>query len=464
MTPTILQVSYLLASILFILALRGLSSPGSARRGILLAEIGMLIAIVGTLLHREIISYTWIAVSMAVGSVIGVAISAWIPMTKMPERIAFSHAFGGLAAALVGVSEYYTDIHAGHELGALKMGALGFECMLGSLTFTGSLMAFGKLQGLITGAPVTYPFQNKSNIALFFGAVGMVIYMIFFPTNESVFYTMFGIGFALGILLVLPIGGADMPVVISLLNSYAGLAACATGFALKNNILIIAGSLDGSSGFLLSIMMSKAMNRSFANVLFGAFGTGDAKPVAALPAGAGASYNEGTVDEAAEVLAAAQSVIVIPGYGMAVSQAQHAVRDLMNLLISKNATVRYAIHPVAGRMPGHMNVLLAEANVPYDQLFDLDAINDDFAQTDVVLVVGANDVVNPAAKTNPGSPIYGMPVFNVEQAKTAIVLKRSMNTGFAGIENDLFVSPNTMMVLGDAKKTLTSLSQALKAA
>jgi NAD(P) transhydrogenase subunit beta len=291
----------------------------------------------------------------------------------------------------------------------------------------------------------------------------MIIYMIFFPTNETVFYTMFGIGFALGILLVLPIGGADMPVVISLLNSYAGLAACATGFALKNNILIIAGSLDGSSGFLLSIMMSKAMNRSFANVLFGAFGTGDAKPTAALPPGQGPSYNEGTVDEAAEVLAAAQSVIVIPGYGMAVSQAQHAVRDLMNLLIAKNATVRYAIHPVAGRMPGHMNVLLAEANVPYDQLFDIDMINDDFAQTDVVLVVGANDVVNPAAKTNPGSPIYGMPVFNVEMAKTAIVLKRSMNTGFAGIENDLFVSPNTMMVLGDAKKTLTSLTNALKA-
>jgi NAD(P) transhydrogenase subunit beta len=462
MTPTVLQVCYLVSSVLFILALRGLSSPGSARRGILLAEIGMLIAIVGTLLHKDIISYTWIAVSMAVGSVIGVAISAWIPMTKMPERIAFSHAFGGLAAALVGVSEYYTAIHAGHELTSLKMGALGFECLLGSLTFTGSLMAFGKLQGLITGAPVTYPLQNKTNILLFFGAVGMAIYMIFDQGNTSLFYTMLGIGFALGVLLVLPIGGADMPVVISLLNSYAGLAACATGFALKNNILIIAGSLDGSSGFLLSIMMSRAMNRSFANVLFGAFGTGDTKPLQALPA-SGASYNEGTVDEAAEVLSAAQSVIVIPGYGMAVSQAQHAVRDLMNLLLAKHATVRYAIHPVAGRMPGHMNVLLAEANVPYDQLFDLDAINDDFAQTDVVLVVGANDVVNPAAKTNPGSPIYGMPVFNVEQAKTAIVLKRSMNPGFAGIENDLFVSPNTMMVLGDAKKTLTSLTQAIKA-
>jgi H+-translocating NAD(P) transhydrogenase subunit beta len=463
---TQLQLAYLIASVLFILALRGLSSPESARRGILLAEIGMFIAVVGTLLHRDIVNYTWIAVAMAIGSVIGGAISIWIPMTKMPERIAFSHAFGGLAAALVGVTEYYTAVHStagAHELGALKMGALGFECYLGALTFTGSLMAFGKLQGFITGAPVTYPLQNKTNILLFFGAAGMAIYMVFFPASTTVFYGMLGLGFALGVLLVLPIGGADMPVVISLLNSYAGLAACATGFALQNNILIIAGALDGASGFILSVMMSKAMNRSFANVLFGAFGTGESTPGAApaLPA-SGASYNEGSVEEAAEILRAAQSVIVIPGYGMAVSQAQHAVRDLMNQVLARGATVKYAIHPVAGRMPGHMNVLLAEANVPYDQLFDLDDINDDFAQTDVVLVVGANDVVNPAAKTNPQSPIYGMPVFNVDQAKTAIVLKRSMNTGFAGIENDLFVSPNTMMVLGDAKKTLTSLNAAVK--
>jgi H+-translocating NAD(P) transhydrogenase subunit beta len=462
MTPA-LQLAYLVASVLFILALRGLSSPESARRGILYAEIGMFIAVVGTLLHRDIVNYTWIAVAMAIGSVIGGAISIWIPMTKMPERIAFSHAFGGLAASLVGVTEYYTAIHAGHELGALKMGALGFECYLGALTFTGSLMAYGKLQGLITGAPITYPAQNATNIGLFLGAATMAIYMVFFPANATVFYAMLGVGFALGVLLVLPIGGADMPVVISLLNSYAGLAACATGFALSNNILIIAGALDGASGFLLSIMMSKAMNRSFANVLFGAFGTGEAQPggAPALPA-SGASYNEGTIEEAAEVLRAAQSVIVIPGYGMAVSQAQHAVRDLMNQMLTRGATVKYAIHPVAGRMPGHMNVLLAEANVPYDQLFDLDDINDDFAHTDVVLVVGANDVVNPAAKRNPQSPIYGMPVFHVEQAKTAIVLKRSMNPGFAGIENELFVAPNTMMVLGDAKKTLTGLNGAVK--
>jgi H+-translocating NAD(P) transhydrogenase subunit beta len=458
-----LQAAYLIASVLFILALRGLSSPESARRGILLGEIGMLIAVVGTLFHKDIVSYTWIAVAMAIGSVIGASISVWIPMTKMPERIAFSHAFGGLAAALVGVTEYYTAIVAGHALGALKMGALGFECLLGSLTFTGSLMAFGKLQGVLPGAPITYRLQNATNAGLFLAAAGMAGYLVLLPDNATVFYVMLAAGFASGVLLVLPIGGADMPVVISLLNSYAGLAACATGFALGNNILIIAGALDGASGFLLSIMMSRAMNRSFSNVLFGAFGAGEApSPTPGAPHVDGATYHEGTIYEAAEVLRAAQSVIVVPGYGMAVSQAQHAVRDLMNLMISKHSTVKYAIHPVAGRMPGHMNVLLAEANVPYDQLFDLDDINDDFARTDVVLVVGANDVVNPAAKTNPGSPIFGMPVFNVDRARMAIVLKRSMNPGFSGIENELFVSPNTMMVLGDAKKTLASLTAALK--
>jgi NAD(P) transhydrogenase subunit beta len=384
-------------------------------------------------------------------------------MTKMPERIAFSHAFGGLAAALVGVVEYYSAIRVGHPIDAVKMAALAFECILGALTFTGSIMAFGKLQGVITGAPVTYRFQNQLNALLMIAAVGAAAYLIFSPSSEAVFYGMVGIGFLLGILLVVPIGGADMPVVISLLNSYAGLAACATGFALGNNILIVAGALDGASGFLLSIMMSKAMHRSFSNVLFGAFGTGAAQPVSAQASASGsAGLNEGTVDEAAEALRTAQSVIVVPGYGMAVSQAQHAVRDVATSLSSKGVDVKYAIHPVAGRMPGHMNVLLAEANVPYDQLFDLDEINDEFVRTDVVLVVGANDVVNPAAKSNPESPIFGMPVFNVDQARTAIVLKRSTSTGFAGIENELFTLPKTMMVMGDAKKTLTHLNGALK--
>jgi H+-translocating NAD(P) transhydrogenase subunit beta len=343
------------------------------------------------------------------------------------------------------------------------MGALGFEVFLGSLTFTGSIMAFGKLQGLITGAPVTWKGQNMMNIGAFFGTIALLGYQIAFPDTapQWMFFVMVASGLLLGVLAVLPIGGADMPVVISLLNSYAGLAACATGFALKSNILIIAGALDGSSGFLLSMMMSKAMNRSFANVIFGAFGTGDGT---AAPVGDGKarSFNEATVEDAAAVLSASQSVIVVPGYGMAVSQAQHAVRDLAAALEKRGTEVKYAIHPVAGRMPGHMNVLLAEANVPYDSLFDLDMINDDFGRTDAVLVVGANDVVNPGAKTDTKSPIYGMPVFNVEQARSVIVLKRSMNTGFSGVENELFFLPNTMMVLGDAKKTILALANEVK--
>jgi NAD(P) transhydrogenase subunit beta len=444
--------------VLFILGLKGLSSPETARRGNLLAAMGMLLAIVGTLFHQDIISYEWIIVGMVIGSAIGAAMAIFMPMTAMPERIALSHSFGGLAAALVGVSEYYR--HAG-ELGAVKISAIGFEVLLGALTFTGSLMAFGKLQGMITGVPVTYRFQNSSNISLLAISLGIIGYLIFVPTQHVLFYIMLGLGFLIGVLLVLPIGGADMPVVISLLNSYAGLAASATGFVLSNNILIISGALDGASGFLLSIMMSKAMNRSFTNVVFGAFGAvAETAPAEAESATGG--VNEGTIEDAATVLWNAQAVIIVPGYGMAVSQAQHALRELADLLDSANITVKYAIHPVAGRMPGHMNVLLAEANVPYDHLYDLDDINDEFSRTDAVLVVGANDVVNPAAKRNPASPIHGMPVLNVEEARAVIVLKRSMKAGFAGIENELFVQPNTMMVFGDAKQTLTKLIGALK--
>jgi len=452
-----IEAPYLAASVLFILGLRGLSSPETARRGMVLAEVGMFLAIVGTLLHRDIISYEWIIAGFVIGSAIGTAMGLLIPMTKMPERIALSHAFGGLAAALVGISEYYRH---GAELGSVKMAAIGFEVLLGSLTFTGSLMAFGKLQGLITGVPVTYRFQNVSNISLVVVTLGIVAYLVVDPSRYPVFYTMLGSGFCLGVLLVLPIGGADMPVVISLLNSYAGLAAASTGFVLSNNVLIIAGALDGASGFLLSVIMSKAMNRSFTNVVFGAFGA--VAESAAAGATAAHAVNEGTDADAATVLDNAQSLIVVPGYGMAVAQAQHAVRDLTRLLEQRGTTIKYAVHPVAGRMPGHMNVLLAEADVPYDQLYDLDAINDEFAKTDVALVVGANDVVNPAAKTNPRSPIYGMPVLNVDQARTVIVLKRSMNPGFAGIENELFVRPNTLMVFGDAKTTLNRIIAALK--
>jgi NAD(P) transhydrogenase subunit beta len=452
MHSSIIPFTYLIASVCFILALQGLSSPRHARRGNLLGSLGMLVAVVGTLLHTEILTFRWIAIGLMIGSAIGAAMSIWIPMTKMPERIALSHSFGGLAAALVGVSEYHHRMAAG-GIDRFTMGALGLEVFLGFLTFTGSLMAFGKLQGILPGAPVTYKGQNATNIALFFSALVLLVLVVIDPGQEVLFYAMGVIGLAVGVLAVIPIGGADMPVVISLLNSYAGLASAATGFALNNYVLIIAGALDGTSGFLLSLKMSQAMNRSFANVLFGAFGK--VEPAAGGgPAGPAANYNLATVEDAVGVLSAAQSVIIVPGYGMAVSQAQHAVRELAAGLEAQGATVKYAIHPVAGRMPGHMNVLLAEANVPYDQLYDLEDINDEFARTDVALVVGANDVVNPAAKNNPGSPIYGMPVFNTEESRAVIVLKRSMNTGFAGIENDLFVQPNTMMVLGDAKKTL----------
>jgi NAD(P) transhydrogenase subunit beta len=459
----ITPLSYLIASVCFILALQALSSPKHARRGNAIGAFGMLVAVVGTLILNEIITFKWIVPALILGSLIGAGMSIWIPMTKMPERIALSHSFGGLAAALVGVSEYH---HLGASISRFTMTALGLEVFLGFLTFTGSLMAFGKLQGLLPGSPITYKGQNASNLAMFFAALVMLVLVVLDPTRSVLFYAMGVIGFIVGILFVIPIGGADMPVVISLLNSYAGLAAAATGFALNNYVLIIAGALDGTSGLLLSMKMSTAMNRSFANVLFGAFGkVAEAVPgaggAAGGPAGA-ASYNQATVEEAVQMLEAAQSLIVVPGYGMAVSQAQHTVRELAQILEGRGATVKYAIHPVAGRMPGHMNVLLAEANVPYDQLFDLDDINDEFARTDAVLVVGANDVVNPAAKTNPGSPIFGMPVFNVEQARAVIVLKRSFNPGFAGIENDLFGKPNTMMVLGDAKKTLREMTTALK--
>jgi NAD(P) transhydrogenase subunit beta len=451
------EVLYLISSLLFVLGIRGLTHPETARRGVLLAELGMLFAVAGTVAHPDIKSYVWIIIAGAIGSGIGIAMAALIPMTKMPERIALSHAFGGLAAALVGVCHYY--IHSGHHLSHFTMGALGFEVLFGGLTFTGSLMAFGKLQGLISSRNITYPMQNASNISLFVAAVGILVYITVNPAAAFFFYMMLLVAFGLGILMVLPIGGADMPVVITLLNSYAGLAASATGFVLENNVLIIAGALDGASGFILSIVMSKAMNRSFTNVLFGAFGqtadTGGAAQVS------GAPVREASVGDAALLLSGATSVIVVPGYGMAVAQAQHAVRELAEHLEKSGTSVKYAIHPVAGRMPGHMNVLLAEANIPYEQLKELEEINDEFSETDVCLVVGANDVVNPAAKDNPSSPIYGMPVLNADLARTCIVLKRSMNPGFAGIENELFTKENTVLVFGDAKDTLTKMAEAL---
>ena len=458
MTTSFIEIAYLLASLLFIFGLRALRSPESARRGVRLAELGMLIAVGGTLLHSHLVRYPWIIAGASVGAIIGVAMALLIPMTKMPERIALSHSFGGLAAALVGVSEYYRH---GGMLAAGKMAAVGFEVMLGALTFTGSLIAFGKLQGMLAERPLTHRFQNLLNVTLLLATIALIARLIGNPSQPPVFYAVLGLSFLLGILLVLPIGGADMPVVISLLNSYAGLAAAATGFALANSVLIVCGALDGASGFFLSIVMSRAMNRSFANILFGGFGAGSPAQNDHT-AGAAKTVRGATVDDALVVLTSARSLIIVPGYGMAAAHAQHAVRELADLLEARGATVKYAIHPVAGRMPGHMNVLLAEANVPYDRLCDIDAINDEFAATDVALIVGANDVVNPAAKNDPQSPIYGMPVLNAEQARSVIVIKRSMNPGFARIDNELFFRPNAMMLFGDARRTLTELVRALK--
>jgi H+-translocating NAD(P) transhydrogenase subunit beta len=451
-----MEAAYLAASVLFILGLKSLTRPDSARRGMQQAAVGMLLAIVGTLLHHQIVRYDWIIGGLVVGTVIGIPLGLLVPMTAMPQRIAISHLFGALAATLVGVVEYRQ--HAG-QLAAATMAALGFEVLFGALTVTGSFMAFGKLQEILPGRPVTYRGQNAVNVTIFAVALGMFVYLIFNPENHVVFYAMLALAFVIGISLVLPIGGADMPVVISLLNSYAGLASSATGFAIGNNVLIIAGALDGASGFLLSILMSKAMNRSFGNILFGAFGstvTATGKSVS------GAAVQPISPEDAALQLAYARSVIVVPGYGLAVAQAQHQVRELAQLVEARGGEVKYAIHPVAGRMPGHMNVLLAEADVPYDRLYDMDEINDDFVRADVALVIGANDVVNPAARSDRGSPIYGMPILNVDKSKMVIVLKRSMNPGFAGIENELFYDAKTYLLFGDAKASLTRLIAEIK--
>ena len=449
------ELTYLLASILFIFGLKGLSHPDTARRGMNLAAIGMLAAIIGTLVRHEIVRFEWIIAGIIIGSLIGAAMSIWMPMTAMPQRTALSHAFGALAASLVGISEYHRH---GAALGAFKMTALGLEVMLGSLTVTGSLMAFVKLQDLIRGTPITYKGQNIFNMSLLVVMVGLFVYLLFVPTAGAAFYAMVGLAFVFGVLLVLPIGAADMPVVMSLMNSYAGLAAAATGFALSNNVLIIAGTLDGFSGFILSILMCRAMNRSITYVLFGAFGSQSAVAT---------EQSEGVMrevfpEDVAVQLAYARQVVFAPGYGMATAQAQHAVRELGDLLEKRGVTVKYAIHPVAGRMPGHMNVLLAESNVPYSQLYELEQINPEFPATDVAVIIGANDVVNPDARDNPQSPIAGMPILEVDRAHSVIVLKRGKGKGFAGIENPLFFKPNTGMLYGDAKSSLTKLVQAVQ--
>jgi len=451
------ELTYLVASILFIFGLKALSHPDTARRGMNLAALGMLLAIIGTLVRHDIVRYDWIIAGLIIGSLIGAAMAIWMPMTAMPERTALSHAFGALAATLVGVSEYYRH---GAELGPFTMTALGFEVMFGGITVTGSIMAFAKLRELVSGMPITYKGQNVFNISLFVLTAAIFVYLIFVPAAGILFYLMVGLAFLFGVLLVLPIGAADMPVVMSLMNSYAGLASAATGFAISNNVLIIAGTLDGFSGFILSILMCKAMNRSVNNVLFGAFG--------AVTSSAGTQaegeMREVHAEDVAVQMAYARQVIFVPGYGMAIAQAQHVVRELADMLESRGVTVKYAIHPVAGRMPGHMNVLLAEADVPYSSLYELEQINPDFSSTDVAIVIGANDVVNPDARDNPESPIAGMPILEVDKARSVIVLKRGKGKGFSGLENPLFFKPNTGMLYGDAKSSLATLTHAVQQA
>jgi NAD(P) transhydrogenase subunit beta len=458
MTNNLVEFAYVLAAVGFILALKWLSHPTTARRGVKAGEIGMLFAVVGTLLKAEIVSYEWILVAFFLGSAIGVPLAVFMPMTAVPQRTAISHAFGALAAGLVGTAEYY--LHT-EDITPFIMGALCIEVILGFLTTTGSLMAFGKLQDILPTRPILYRGQNVVNLTIFGTAVAIAAYLITNPGATSLFPILIGLSLLFGILLIIPIGGADMPTVISLLNAYAGLSAAMMGFVLNNKLLIIAGALDGSSGLILSIIMCRAMNRSFANVLFGGFGQVAAK---AGEEEEERTYRSATAEEAASILEAASSVIVVPGYGMAVAQAQHKVRELYDVLTRQGTDVKFAIHPVAGRMPGHMNVLLAEADIPYDRLMDMDEINSEFPQSDVALVIGANDVTNPAARTDEGSPIYGMPILDVDKAQTVMVIKRSMSPGFAGIDNDLYYMEKTMMLFGDAKGFAAELVKELAAA
>ena len=450
----VIELLYLVASVLFILSLKWMSSPTTARHGIWAGEVGMLLAICGTLLHHGIVDYKLIVIALVLGTIIGVPLGR-VQMTAVPQRTALSHAFGALCVTLVGSAEYYLRAPG---VSRFMMSVLSIEVILGGLTITGSLMAAGKLQEILPQRPLTYKGQNFVNFLLLAGALVIAVWLIVHPDARSLFPFMVLIALTFGVLLIIPIGGADMPTVISLLNGYAGLSAAAMGFALDSKLLIIAGALDGSSGLILSIIMSKAMNRSFTNVLFGAFGqvqalaagTEEAKPVrSAIP------------EEAAAILSAASRVIVVPGYGMAVAQAQHKVRELYDALSKRGVDVRFAIHPVAGRMPGHMNVLLAEADIPYDRLIEMDEINGDFPQTDVALVIGANDVTNPAARSDASSPIYGMPILDVDKAHTVMVIKRSMNPGFAGIDNPLYYLDNTLMLFGDAKAFVGSIVREL---
>jgi NAD(P) transhydrogenase subunit beta len=454
----ITQLSYLAAATLFVFSLRWLNRPKTARQGVLAGVVGMVLAVVGTLLNPHIVNYTWIALALVAGTLAGIPLSR-VALTAVPQRTAISHAFGGLAAGLVGTAKYSVWLGEG-ELTTFRTTAIVVEVILGFITFTGSLMAAGKLQEVIPTRPITYRGQNAVNLTLLGIAVAAGIWVVVDPSQWPLFALIVGLSVLFGVLLIIPIGGADMPTVISLLNSYAGLSAVAMGFVLENQLLIIAGALDGSSGFILSVIMCRAMNRSFTNVLFGAFGQ------VAGPAAGGAEakpVKSATPQDAADYLLNAQRVVFIPGYGMAVAQAQHRVREIYDVLAKRGIDVKFAIHPVAGRMPGHMNVLLAEAEIPYDALVEMDEINPEMPQTDVCVVVGANDVVNPAARHDKSSPIYGMPIIDADKARVVLANKRSMNPGFAGIDNALYTADNTLMVFGDAKAVLGDIAAALRA-
>ncbi|TRU84181.1 MAG: NAD(P)(+) transhydrogenase (Re/Si-specific) subunit beta [Microcystis novacekii Mn_MB_F_20050700_S1] len=458
-----IELSYLLAAILFIIGLKQLSSPATARQGNFLAAIGMLIAVIATLINQEILSYGLIAVALVIGSIIGLVSAQKVPMTAMPQMVGIFNGLGGAASALIAIGEYWRLLQSGENIAfdSILIAILGV--LIGGVTFTGSVLAFAKLQELISGAPVTFPFQQPFNILLLLTFLGGSVYLFFNPTSIDVFLTLVALSLIFGALFVLPIGGGDMPVVISLLNSFSGIAASVVGFILMNSMLIIAGALVGASGIILTQIMCKAMNRSLASVLFGAFGTGaNAGGGASATSSLDKSVHAIDSEEGAMMLGYARSVVIVPGYGMAVAQAQHAVRELAEQLEKNGVEVKYAIHPVAGRMPGHMNVLLAEANVPYPQLYDMDDINPEFERVDVALIIGANDVVNPAARHDKASPIYGMPILDVDKAQHTIVIKRSMRSGFAGVENELFYNPKTFMLFGSAQDVVAQLVSQVK--
>jgi len=458
MMNSIIQLSYVVATVLFIFSLHWMNNPKTARRAVVAGASAMLMAVVATWIQPEVVHHGWIILAIALGFVVGIPLSR-VPLTAVPQRTALSHAFGGAAAGLVGVAKYFLWLGEGPEnLTQFRMIAIMAEVILGFLTLTGSLMAAGKLQEVrwIPQRPVTYPLQNVTNIGLLVVAAALGVLLVIYPAEPwsgAAFLGVVGLSLIFGVLFIIPIGGADMPTVISILNSYAGLSAVAMGFVLDNKLLITAGALDGSSGLILSIIMCKAMNRSFANVLFGAFGKVQAKAAS----GEQKVYKQETIEGAGQVIEQAQLVVIIPGYGMAVAQAQHRIRELYDQLTKRGITVKFAIHPVAGRMPGHMNVLLAEADIPYSALVEMDEINPDMPQCDVALVVGANDVVNPAARNDKSTPIYGMPIIDADRARMVLAIKRSKNPGFAGIDNELYFKDNTFMLFGDAKAVIGDL-------